>query len=579
MVSISRNSSSYLFSISMLALLLFPMLVQAQTNNAVDFTSDSHINKLDRNQLSPTFTVIGTYWTGQSLSTGFSVQNPISIQPASYNNLVLNPVYPGFSPDSNGAFNPIQYTTGGTNVSPGYGLANYLSANFGLLSWTSAYGQDGLNYQALKKGTTPYINGINSIATYVARAATYGEVYEVPAVLLVHGEADGASSTYDNDLIQWQSDYETDIKATTGQSGSVPFIYSQVGSLYSTTISPGDLEMYQLARDQPDKFALVGSKYSYVSGDGTHLRGFQYLKLGEKYGQVLNWTKLQGHLWRGITSKSITISGNVITIIFHCPVPPLRRDMLVTDPGNWGFEYTDNSGAPPTISKVALSGKRAVIITLSAPPTATAGNRIVRYAYTNQRVFIPISSVARVAGQAQILVNTVSNHDYSSPGVWCITGNTVYDGCYNSPGLASTIYPAANQVLLTYLGSSTATAFGGNAYSDVRSPRSGIRGQLSDSDISPSVYFADVNCVLTRGSTTVTLAPSADFEGVNILDNVTALLGYITDNSNGSPTRVANMSYNRQAITLSRAASASGTVTLRVRFDLRNYAPHFSETF
>jgi hypothetical protein len=52
----------------------------------------------------------------------------------------------------------------------------------------------------------------------------------------------------------------------------------------------------------------------------------------------------------------------------------------VDDPGNQGFEFTDDSGAPPAIDGVAITAEDTVEITLAAPPTG--GNRRIRYAYT-----------------------------------------------------------------------------------------------------------------------------------------------------------------------------------------------------
>ena len=75
------------------------------------------------------------------------------------------------------------------------------------------------------------------------------------------------------------------------------------------------------------------------------------------------------------------LDGAVITVDFHVPAPPLVLDeTLVANPGNFGFAYTDSSGAPPAIVSVELVGDTQVRITLDGAPVA--GNKRVRYAYT-----------------------------------------------------------------------------------------------------------------------------------------------------------------------------------------------------
>ena len=65
------------------------------------------------------------------------------------------------------------------------------------------------------------------------------------------------------------------------------------------------------------------------------------------------------------------------------PVPPLALDTTqVTNPGNYGFEYTDGSGAPPAITSVQLVAADTVQITLAAAPVGA--NKRVRYAYTSK---------------------------------------------------------------------------------------------------------------------------------------------------------------------------------------------------
>jgi hypothetical protein len=57
----------------------------------------------------------------------------------------------------------------------------------------------------------------------------------------------------------------------------------------------------------------------------------------------------------------------------RCRSPPLVLDeVLVSNPGSFGFTFTDGSGNPPAISAVALTGPTQVTVTLSGPPGPAA---------------------------------------------------------------------------------------------------------------------------------------------------------------------------------------------------------------
>ena len=62
-----------------------------------------------------------------------------------------------------------------------------------------------------------------------------------------------------------------------------------------------------------------------------------------------------------------------MTIRYHVMHPPLVLDTtLLTDPGNYGFQYRDDGASPPEITSVALAGTDGVAITLSGPPNPGA---------------------------------------------------------------------------------------------------------------------------------------------------------------------------------------------------------------
>ena len=87
-------------------------------------------------------------------------------------------------------------------------------------------------YLRLKRGTKAYENGMAQVAAARDIAKKLGKSYVVRAVANVHGESDHAekSTRYLADLLEWQSDYEKDIKALTGQAEPVPMFHSQISS-------------------------------------------------------------------------------------------------------------------------------------------------------------------------------------------------------------------------------------------------------------------------------------------------------------------------------------------------------------
>ena len=133
----------------------------------------------------------------------------------------------------------------------------------------------------------------------------------------------------------------------------------------------------------PTKHVLVGPKYhlTYFT-DGVHLTNEGYRHMGEDYAKVYRRVILEGKAWEPVRPKTVTRAGAVITVKMHVPVPPLALDTTrVSDPGNYGFEYVDDSTLPPEIASVAVTGPDTVTVTLSKAPVAGA-TKSLRYAYT-----------------------------------------------------------------------------------------------------------------------------------------------------------------------------------------------------
>jgi hypothetical protein len=250
----------------------------------------------------------------------------------------------------------------------------------------SAHGVGGIAYVGLKKGTVPYANGMAQAKAGLEVAKASGRSYVVRAVTNVHGESDHVNSnaSYAQDLAQWQKDYETDVRAITGQTDPIPMLHTQMSSWtrYSNATT-SFIPQAQLAASiaSGGKIVLVGPKYhlSYVA-DGVHLTNEGYRHMGEDYAKVYRRVILEGRPWEPLRPIAVTRAGAVITVKLVVPAPPLVLDTAtIEDPGNFGFEFAE-TGANPTIKTVAVTAPDTVTITLSAEPTGT--NKRIRYAFT-----------------------------------------------------------------------------------------------------------------------------------------------------------------------------------------------------
>ncbi|MEO7094742.1 MAG: sialate O-acetylesterase [Polyangiales bacterium] len=248
----------------------------------------------------------------------------------------------------------------------------------------SCHGVGGQPYSELKKGTDPFKNGIAQVVAAKAIAAAAKSTYVVRVVTNVHGESDhvAKNASYDKDLLQWQADYETDVKAITGQTTAIPMLHTQMSSFtkYGQATSPIPQLQLDASRASAGKLVLVGPKYTSIySSDGVHLTNAGYRLMGESYAKVYRKVVLEKKTWLPLGPKTIKREGVTITVDFDVPSPPLVLDTtLVTDPGSYGFEVVDDLKTVK-IASVALAGATSVKLVLATAPT---GKVRVRYAFT-----------------------------------------------------------------------------------------------------------------------------------------------------------------------------------------------------
>lgn len=250
--------------------------------------------------------------------------------------------------------------------------------------WISNWARGGKEYAYLKKGGTyGYAESIVAIQDAKTLATKYASAITVPGILCVHGEADQGSNTYQVDIEQWQSDYQTDIAAITGQVGVLPIFHSQHSSWSATNVTTAKSPYALLAAYEanPTKTILVCPKYFITHhSDGVHLVNEMYRWLGEYYAKAWYAVVALGGSYSPLRPTSILRTGANIDVTFAGNVGDIELDdTLVSDPGNYGFEYTDDS-SPPAIDSVTVTGSNTIRVTLASTPTGT--NKRLRYAYT-----------------------------------------------------------------------------------------------------------------------------------------------------------------------------------------------------
>jgi hypothetical protein len=370
--------------------------------------------------------------TGQSLAVGYSGKT--NTKPLTTTQPFINGMLDSCNENLMPLVEPsttIQHIHGETIGST---MANSLSASEGgdyqTVVTNHAYG--GYCYDYLKKGTVPYKTGIKQLKSVHELAKALGKTHKVTGITVVHGESDqlqiysnwgiyqlrgykSMSNVYRDHLIAWQRDYERDVKAITGQQGTVPLFTDQMsshtGAGHAFPISAiGQLDA---ARENPGKIILVGPKYFFNYVDQYHLTNHSYRLLGEYFGKVIDQV-INGQEWMPLYPVSITRFKNIIYVRFHLPWPATKLvfDTQSVDKNpHMGFEYSD-SGKDTFIRRVQIADSDTVKITLSKIPAGS--KQTIRYAFTGTANAIPgAHSSGSAKGNLRDDDPTTANYDNS----------------------------------------------------------------------------------------------------------------------------------------------------------------------
>jgi hypothetical protein len=213
-------------------------------------------------------------------------------------------------------------------------------------------GQGGAAYSTLKQGGTgnAYAAMINEARAYNRRAAAYfgaGTIVKAGGVIWIQGEANATDTpaTYAAHLAELQSNAETDLKAETGQSGTVYLFASPQTAISGSMLffAPGSTQgVLDAATKFGSKTIYAGSKYALeIAGDGTHMVASSYRRVGIKLAEIANDVS-HGGTGAGLWPVTITGSGTTWTATYNVPHGCLQWDLNVPNPHQTGT-YSDTT--------------------------------------------------------------------------------------------------------------------------------------------------------------------------------------------------------------------------------------------
>ncbi len=212
-------------------------------------------------------------------------------------------------------------------------------------------GQGATAIANLSKGTLPYQYFIEDIEKAYSKATERGWVFLLPAICWMQGESDIVDypdTDYQQQLTQIWSDMNEDILHITGQHNSIRFICYQANSLTRAEHFKADQYqcketavpqtfVYLLQND--NRFWASGPTYPYPCvGEKIHINAIGQQQIGALAANSVLDILNGKERFRGFIPIQTDIEGNIITIHFNVPHPPITFDTIqVTKADNYGF--------------------------------------------------------------------------------------------------------------------------------------------------------------------------------------------------------------------------------------------------
>ena len=303
-------------------------------------------------------------------------------------------------PAADGAGSPVETMSNGFADS----LTARVRANFAapneFQQLLSCSGRGGTAYSGLAgptdvppDGSPSFQEMMSQVALGQALAAGAGLGYNVPAMLLIHGEADTLNPVYSTNLLTWQADMQRGVNAITGGDSVIPIIASQtqaqpISQVHVNTMpfstGAGPLGTLEAAMNNPGLICIACPEYVMAHGS-IHMTADGYRHLGSMMAKAAYQIVVEGKWWWPLMPLTTTLSGDTITIEYQVPYGPIVLDTsVVSDPGNFGFNFSDSQKTK--ISAVAVTGDSEITLTLSQ---ASTGGTLSYALVTPSKVLTP----------------------------------------------------------------------------------------------------------------------------------------------------------------------------------------------
>ncbi|NEX45178.1 hypothetical protein [Pseudotabrizicola algicola] len=202
-------------------------------------------------------------------------------------------------------------------------------------------------------------------------------------IFYIQGEGDTNFTSY----LAQMTDYIEDVLPTfaaVASGGATPhfFLYqTQTGTAASIAAMGSGNAQLQVARDFLGAgVTLIGPMYQGPVHDNIHHNNPARMMMGEIAALAYEWVRIKGQVFNPLwqVAGGVTRSGAVITIPLQLPpgTSALSFDTdWVADIVDKGFWYSDDSGSPPAMSTVTISGTN-IVVTLAANPGSATGKTI-----------------------------------------------------------------------------------------------------------------------------------------------------------------------------------------------------------
>lgn len=236
---------------------------------------------------------------------------------------------------------------------------------------------DAPNYPSLFENAR-----IQAVDARTVAAEVYGRTLD-HTILFAQGENNSATPSYESQLESLIDTVVPQLGTASGVSGNPHFLMMQTHAVEDQSEDISGVAQLAVARARLGAgVTLAGTMYEQPVHDGTHSDNIGRIMGGDTAALAYEWVKIKGQAFHPLwpVAGGVTRVGAVITIPMELPLGTTALSIdtdWVAEIAHYGFRYNDDSGAPPAIASVAISGLDIIVTLASAP---TGANKRIRYA-------------------------------------------------------------------------------------------------------------------------------------------------------------------------------------------------------